>query len=164
MKTAVTAVPSVVSRPPGAQAPELPFPARATLPTLRKLREKHFRGGSHDLALQVAMEVARRDPGRESFFRLGFLYREVGRYREALRSLRDALRFESGPKYLVAETHLQIGFTWFLMRNTKRMSAAIRRAYDLHPRPRTACNFHMTYGAYLLAKRDHRDRRRGRTD
>jgi len=91
MKTAVTAVPSVVSRPPGAQAPELPFPARATLPTLRKLREKHFRGGSHDLALQVAMEVARRDPGRESFFRLGFLYREVGRYREALRSLRDAL-------------------------------------------------------------------------
>ncbi|HXX92601.1 MAG TPA: tetratricopeptide repeat protein, partial [Planctomycetota bacterium] len=155
MKPAVTAAPAVPSRPV-TPATELAFPARATLPTLRKLREKHYREGRHDLALQVAMEVARRDPGRESHFRMGFLFREVGRYREALKSLRDALRFESGPRYLLPEIHLHIAYTWFVLRNRKRMGESLRRAYALRPKPRTASNFHLTYGTYLLAKRRNR--------
>ena len=156
MKPAVTAAPAAPSRPV-VSAPELAFPARATLPTLRKLREKHFREGRHDLALQVAMEVARRRPGRESFFKLGFLHREVGRYREALKSLRDALRFGSGPKYLVAEIHLHIAYTWFLLHNLKRMGESLRRAYSLRLKPRTACNFHLSYGTYLLSKKKLRE-------
>jgi tetratricopeptide (TPR) repeat protein len=156
MKTALTAAPAVPSRPT-TPATELAFPARATLPTLRKLREKHFRDGRHDLALQVAMEVARRDPGRESFFRLGFHFREVGRYREGLKSLRDALRFESGPKYVVAEIHLHVAYTWFLLRGRKRMGESLRRAYALRPKPRTACNFHLAYGTYLMSKKKFRE-------
>ena len=156
MKPAVTAAPAVPSRPV-TPATELAFPARATLPTLRKLREKHFRDGRHDLALQVAMEVARRDPGRESFFRLGFLFRGVGRYREALKSLRDALRFETGPKYLLPEIHIHIAYTWFLLRKLKRMSEALRRAYALRPKPRTASNFHLTYGSFLFSKGKYRE-------
>lgn len=156
MKHAVTAVPRVAPRSP-VSAPEIAFPARAPLPTLRKLREKHFHEGRHDLALQVALEVARRDPGRESFFKVGFLYREVGRYREALKALRDALRFDGGPKYLVPEIHLHLAFTWFLLKKSKRMGEALRRAYALRPKPRTAHNFHTTYAAALLEKRRHRE-------
>lgn len=157
MKPALIAVPTLPSRPPAPAPPELAFPARAALPTLRALREKHFREGRHELALRVAIEVARRDPGRESFFRTGFLCREVGRFRDAQKWLRDALRFESGPRHLVAEIHLQIAYTWFLMRRFKRMGESLRRAYRRRPRPRSACSFHMTYGAYLLAKRRHRE-------
>ncbi len=153
MKSAETAVPSALRRPP-IPATELAFPARSALPTLRALRERHFREGRHDLALQVALEVARRDPGRETFFKVGFLYREVGRFREALKSLRDALRFESGPKFLVPDIHLHTAFTWFLMRNLKRMGESLRRAYALRLKPRTAYNFHMTHGAHLLTRKD----------
>lgn len=156
MKPAVTALPRTLARAL-VSAPELAFPARATLPTLRKLREKHFLEGRHDLALQVALEVARREPGRESLFKVGFLSREVGRYRDALKALRDALRFDTGPKYLVPEIHLHLAFTWFLMKKSKRMGESLRRAYALRPKPRTAFNFHMTYGASLLEKRKHRD-------
>jgi tetratricopeptide (TPR) repeat protein len=156
MKPAVTAAPAIPARPTTSTT-ELAFPARATLPTLRKLREKHYRDGRHDLALQVAMEVARRDPGRESFFKLGFLFREVGRYREALKSLRDSVRFESGPKYLIPDIHLHTAFTWFLLRKPKRVCESLRRAYALRLKPRTAFNFHTTYGAYLLSKKKYRE-------
>src|SRR6187401_2238581 len=96
--------PSVETLPQVAPStsPALSFPRRSSVAELRKLRDKHFRGGHHELALQVATEIARRDPGRESFLRHGMLLREVGRWREALGVLRDALRFETGPSYLIA--------------------------------------------------------------
>jgi transcriptional regulator with AAA-type ATPase domain len=136
--------------------PALSFPRRSTVAELRALREKHFREGNHELALQVATEVARRDPGRESFLRHGVLLREVGRWREALTVLRDALRFETGPQYLIADIHLHIGHTWFLIGKRKRAGEAVRRAYALRLKPRTAFNFHMTTGNFLLSKRDFR--------
>jgi tetratricopeptide (TPR) repeat protein len=156
MKPAVVPA-NVLPARPASLPPELAFPPRSSLPTLRALRQRHFRESRHDLALRVAMEVARRDPGRDSYFRLGFLYREVGRYREALKALRDALRFESGPKYLLPEIHLHIAFTWFLMGKTKRMGESLRRAYALRPKPRTACSFHLTYGAFLFSKKKYRE-------
>lgn len=136
--------------------PAISFPRRSSVAELRKLRERHFREGHHELALQVATEVAKRDPGRESFLRQGMLLREVGRWREALGLLRDALRFETGPNYLVADIHLHLAHTWFLLGKRKRAGEAVRRAYALRLKPRTAFNFHMTYGNFLLSKRDFR--------
>ena len=149
---AVQALPQ--SAPSG--APPLRFPRRASVADLRNLREKHFREGHHELALQVATEIAKRDPGRESFLRHGMLLREVGRWREALGVLRDALRFETGPSYLIADIHLHIAFTWFLVGKRKRAGEALRRAYALRLKPRTAFNFHQTYGNLLISKRDFR--------
>lgn len=151
-QTVVQALPQIAP----SSAPELRFPRRATVADLRKLREKHFREGQHELALQVATEVAKRDPGRESFLRHGMLLREVGRWREALGVLRDALRFETGPEYLIADIHLHLAHTWFLIGKRKRAGEAVKRAYALRLKPRTAFNFHMTYGNFLLSKRDFR--------
>jgi len=137
-------------------APAISFPRRSSVAELRKLRERHFREGHHELALQVATEIARRDPGRESFLRHGMLLREVGRWREALGVLRDALRFETGPAYLIAYIHLHIAHTWFLIGKRKRAGEAVRRAYALRLKPRTAFNFHMTVGNFLISKRDFR--------
>ena len=153
MKTQPSGVQTLPQVAP-ATSPALPFPRRSTVAELRKLREKHFHEGNHELALQVATEVAKRDPGRESVLRQGMLLREVGRWREALTVLRDALRFESGPQYLVADIHLHIAHTWFLIGKRKRAGEAVRRAYALRLKPRTAFNFHMTYGNFLLSKQD----------
>src|SRR6185295_7471571 len=136
--------------------PSLPFPRRATVDDLRRLREKHFNEGRHDLALQVATEVARRDPGRESFLKQGMLLQQVGRYRAALGVLRDALRFESGPQYLIADIHLHTAYTWFLMGKRKRVAESVRRAQALRLKPRTAFNFHTMCGNHMLSKRDFR--------
>ncbi len=136
--------------------PALPFPKRASLADLRRLRDRLFREGQHEAALQVAREVASRDPGRESFVKQGMLLREVGRYREALGTLRDALRFETGPAYLVPDIHLHIAHTWFLMGKRKRVGEAVRRAYSMRLKPRTAFNFHQTYGNFLLSRNDYR--------
>src|SRR3954465_12782256 len=102
-----------------ATSPAISFPRRSTVAELRRLREKHFREGNHELALQVATEVAKRDPGRESFLKRGMLLREVGRHREALGVLRDALRFESGADYQIADIHLHIAHAWLLAGNRK---------------------------------------------
>lgn len=134
----------------------LPFPKRTKVSELRRLRDQHFKDGNHELALQVATEVAARDPGRESFLRRGMLFHQVGRYREALGVLRDALRFETGPRYLIADIHLHIAYTWFLLDRRKRVGEAVRRADALRLKPRTAFNFHVMCGNYLLAKRDFR--------
>jgi tetratricopeptide (TPR) repeat protein len=136
--------------------PALSFPKRASVAELRRLRDKHFRDGQHELALQVATEVASREPGRESFLRYGMLLQQVGRYREALAVLRDALRFESGPRYLVSDIHLHIAYTWFLMGRRKRVGESVRRADALRLKPRTAFNYHIMCGNYLLSKRDFR--------
>ncbi|HZE99836.1 MAG TPA: sigma 54-interacting transcriptional regulator [Planctomycetota bacterium] len=153
MKVPQSVVPALPQSAPS-RAPALRFPRRASVADLRRLREKHFREGQHELALQVAVEVAQRDPGRESYLRQGMLLREVGRWRESLAVLRDALRFESGPQYLVADIHLHIAHTWFLLGKRKRVGEAVRRAYALRLKPRTAFNFHITCGNLLLSKRD----------
>jgi tetratricopeptide (TPR) repeat protein len=139
-----------------ADRPALPFPKRATVAELRRHRDRHFREGQHDLALQVAAEVAARDPGRESYLKQGMLLQQVGRYREALGVLRDALRFESGPQYLVPDIHLHLAYTWFLLGKRKRMGESLRRARALRLKPRTAFNFHMSCGNFLLSKKDFR--------
>jgi transcriptional regulator with AAA-type ATPase domain/Tfp pilus assembly protein PilF len=136
--------------------PSLPFPRRSTVADLRRLRDRQFREGKHDLALRAATEVAKRDPGRESYLRQGMMLQQVGRYREALEVLRDALRFESGPKYLLPDIHLHIAHTWFLLGKRKRVGESVKRAYALRLKPRTAFNFHMTYGNFLLSKKDSR--------
>src|SRR5579864_6643478 len=153
MKTQPSSVQSLPQVAPST-SPAISFPRRSTVAELRKLREKHFREGNHELALQVSTEVAKRDPGRESFLKQGMLLREVGRWREALNVLRDALRFESGPEYLVADIHLHIAYTWSLLGKRKRVGESVRRAYALRLKPRTAFNFHMTYGNLLLSKKD----------
>jgi transcriptional regulator with AAA-type ATPase domain len=134
--------------------PALSFPKRASVAELRGLRDKHFRDGQHELALQVATEVAERNPGRESFLRRGMMLQQVGRYREALGILRDALRFETGPAYLISDIHLQIAYTWFLIGKRKRVGESVRRADALRLKPRTAFNYHIMCGNYLLSKRD----------
>ena len=136
--------------------PALSFPKRASVVELRRLRDKHFRDGQHELALQVATEVATRDPGRESFLRHGMLLQQVGRYREALGVLRDALRFETGPQYLISDIHLHIAYTWFLIGKRKRVGESVRRANALRMKPRTAFNYHIMCGNFLISKRDFR--------
>jgi len=137
-----------------ADRPALSFPKRATVAELRRRRDRHFREGQHDLALQIAAEVAGRDPGRESFLKHGMLLQQVGRYREALEVLRDALRFESGPAYLTPDIHLHLAYTWFLLGKRKRMGESLKRAKALRLKPRTACNIHMTIGNDYFIRRD----------
>src|SRR6185436_4552959 len=139
-----------------ADRPALPFPKRATVAELRRRRDRHFRDGRHDLALQMATEVAARDPGRESYLKQGMLLQQVGRYREALGVLRDALRFETGPAYLLPDIHLHLAYTWFVVGKRKRMSESLKRAQALRLKPRTAFNFHMSCGNFLLSKKDFR--------
>src|ERR1041384_8733856 len=86
-----------------ASPPPLAFPRRASVLDLRRRRDRHYLDGQHELALQIATEVAKRDPGRESFLKRGMLLYQVGRYKEALGVLRDALRYETGPKYLISD-------------------------------------------------------------
>lgn len=145
-----------LSLPAPAERPSLSFPRRASTADLRRLRDRHFRDGQHELALQVATEVAAREPGRESFLKHGMLLQQVGRYREALGVLRDALRFETGPRYLIPDIHLHIAYTWFLVGRGKRVGESVRRAQALRLKPRTAFNLHMMCGNYLLSKRDFR--------
>src|SRR6185436_12448602 len=139
-----------------ADRPALPFPKRATVSELRRRRDRHFREGQHDLALQVATEVASRDPGRESYLKQGMLLQQVGRFRDALGVLRDALRFETGPKYLLPDVHLHLAYTWFLLGKRKRMGESLRRARSLRLKPRTAFNIHMTIGNDYFMRRDFR--------
>jgi tetratricopeptide (TPR) repeat protein len=145
-----------IGEPKGALV--VPFPAEGRRPPqLRKLRDRLFQEGKVDLAIQAAVSVAKLDPGRESFFRLGFLYREGGRYQEALKTLRDALRFESGAAYVVPEIHLHIAYTWFLLGKRKRMGEALRRAYSMRWKPRSAAKFHQVLGTEHFAKRRYRE-------
>lgn len=158
MKPLALAARPLPVRPRSRPSTTLPFPAGGIQPPrLRALRDRLYREGKHDLALAVAQEVARRDPGRESYFHLGFLLREVGRYREALKVLRDALRFRTGPAYLVPEIHLHIAYTWFLMGYRKEMGEHLRKAYSMRWKPRSAAKFHHMLGNEHFAKRRYRE-------
>lgn len=136
--------------------PALTFPKRSTLADLRRLRDRHFRDGRHDLALTAAAEVASRDPGRESFLKHGMMLQQVGRYREALGVLRDALRFKVGPRYMIPDIHLHLAYTWFLLGKGKRMGESLKRANAMRLKPRAGFNIHTTIGNDRFAKRDFR--------
>lgn len=153
------AISAVSTRATGAtsHAPVVPFAAISRRPAqLETLRDQLFREGQLDLAVKVAEKVAKLKPSRSNYFRLGFLYRESGRYREALGILRDALRFVDGPAYVIPEIHLHLAFTWFLLGKRKRMGEALRRAYATRWKPRSMPKFHMALGT------DHFERRRYR--
>ena len=151
---------AVLRRPPclPARPAAIPFP---TLPgsvrRLRRWRDRCFREGRLDLALQAAREVARRDPGRESLLKLGFLLREKGLYRQALEALRRALLFHRGPRYLVPEIYLHLAHTWFLRGRRKRMLWALRKARDCRPRPRSDGKFFLLYGNDLFGRGRYRE-------
>lgn len=121
---------------------------------LRRLRDLRFRQGRQGEALELARTVARRDPGRESFFRLGVVYRETGRYTQAIRAFRNALRFRSGPRHLLAEIHLHKAFTWHLLGDRDQMRRSLARAVAMRPKPRSDANLHLMLG------HDHRARGR----
>lgn len=156
----VTATGALVSRtaPWPARLTEVPFEVPKGRPyELRRLRDRLTKEGNHAHALQVALEVARRDPGRESFMRVGILYREVGRYRDAIRTLRDALRFRTGPSHLAAEIHFHLANTWMDLGQKKRMARALRRANSCRPRPRTDSKLHLSLGNFQYANQQWND-------
>lgn len=141
-----------------AKAPVVPFPSKGKSPAkLRKLRDQFFREGRLDLAVQVAEQVAEAEPSRADYFRLGFLYREMARYRDALKVFRDALRFAEGPAYLLPEIHLHIAHTWFLLGHRKRMKESLRRAYATRWKPRSSPKFHMALGTEHFERRRYRE-------
>ncbi len=150
----LTAVPSrPLPRRAPTGPPAIPFPVPGGAVTrLRRLRDRFFREGRLDLALQAAIEVARRDPDRESYLKLGFLQREAGHYRKALKALRDALRFREGARYLVPEIYLHLAHTWFLLGNRKKMLRAHRRAYACRPKPRSDGKFNLVFGNDLFGR------------
>jgi tetratricopeptide (TPR) repeat protein len=151
MKPVALAVPA--SRPPVPEAPLLervkPAPR---LHELRRVRDRLSREGKLDLALQTAGDLARRDPGRESYLHWGRLLRETGRLKDALRVLRDALRFESGPAYLVPEIHLQMAATWSVVGKHHRAGESLRRAYAARPKARADHKVHMVLGNFHFGK------------
>ena len=109
-------------RPEPAQ--KLVFPLGIRVSKLRQLRDRLVRQGQAAAALQAALEVARRAPDRESYVRLGMAQYETGRYREALSTLRDALRFKEGPAYLVPEIHIHVAQVWYHLGRFKRAGEA----------------------------------------
>ena len=132
-------------------------PRRLPLSELRKLRDRLHREGEISRALQAASQVAEREPGRESYFNWGALQREAGHLRESLDTLRDALRFKTGPSYLVPEIHVQIASAWYGLGQRKRMAESLKRAYRLRPKPRTAPKFHHSLGSYYMSRRRFRE-------
>lgn len=123
---------------------------------LRRNRELYRRCGEHAQALEYALRVAKKYPDRESFFRLGYLYREVGKMREALSCFQRALLFRKGHRKLIAEIHLQTAYLWYQRRHFKRMREAIRRAYSCRHKPRFGHAFHHALGNYYSLKNLHR--------
>lgn len=146
-------LPAEPLRPPGRQ---LLFPERAPVSRLRTLRKRLFVQGRLTESLQIARHLVERDPGRDSYFFHGFLLLEMGKFEEALRVFRDALRFKDGPAYLVAEIHLLTACTWYNLHDYKRMGEALNRAYALRPKARTDYKLHMTLGNHFLSQKDYR--------
>ena len=92
-------------------------------------------------------------PGRESAWRLGVIQREMGLYRESLKTFRDALRYADGPAYVIPEIHLHAAFAWYRLKEFKRMGENLRRAYQLRPKTRSDYNLHMVFGGYHMSRK-----------
>lgn len=120
---------------------------------LRKERDRLLREGRN--AIGIAERIAQSYPGRESQLRLGCALRDAGRLRDAIRAFRDALRFTDGPRYLIPEIHLHTAYTWYLLRQFKRMREALRRAYEMPWKPRSGASIHITFGSHFFARGDY---------
>lgn len=138
---------------------EIPFPERATVHRLRVLRQELFKKGKLAEALEVAQRLMDLAPGRESAWRLGVIQRELGCYRESLKTFRDALRYADGPAYVVPEIHLHSAYAWLRLNEPKRMGECLRRAYAARPKTRADYNLHMSFGSARLAKNAAEDAR-----
>ena len=107
---------------------EIPFPERSTVHRLRGLRQELFKKGRLSEALEVANRLMDLAPGRDSAWRLGVIQREMGLYRESLKTFRDALRYADGPAYVVPEIHLHAASAWYRLKDFKRMGESLRSA------------------------------------
>jgi transcriptional regulator with AAA-type ATPase domain/Tfp pilus assembly protein PilF len=105
----------------------------------------------------VAEQLARLEPSRESYLRLGIIVRESGEFGRSLRILRDALRFKDGPAYLVPEIHIHLAAAWDHLEDYKRMAESLRRAYAARPKPRSDSNLHLSFGNFHLGQRRYRE-------
>lgn len=143
--------------PPEGREVRFPRARRSELRALRELRDRLTREGRAAQALGVARRIAERDPGRESLLKLGLALREAGKLRESLKAFRDALRFESGPRFLLPEIHLHLAHAWLLLGEPKRMGEALRRAQAQRPSPRSEGVFrHVLGNHYFQNRRYHR--------
>lgn len=134
-------------RSPAAASHEPAFPLSAV--SIRKLKAqvRRFRlEQTYPEAIAIAEELARRRPGRSTYFELGWFYRESGDHRNAIRVFRDALRFETGPKRLLAEIHLHTAYAYFYLGDRELMSKARKRAYRERSKPKSGHFFHMILG------------------
>jgi tetratricopeptide (TPR) repeat protein len=101
------------------------------------------------------MELARRKPEMESYGKLGAAFRAAGRYREALRVLRDALRFSEGGRALKTGLHLQLSYTWYLMGAGKRSRQCLDRAVQERPQPKLDYNLATTWGSLHYLRKEY---------
>jgi transcriptional regulator with AAA-type ATPase domain len=156
MKPGAPAVPALPAPSPP-RGRDFIFPERATPARLRQLRDRLAKRGLTAEALQVARRLAEIDPGRESYWKLGSILRDAGAYRGALKVLRDALRFDVGPAYLLPEIHLQLADVWYRLNDSKRMGESLRRAYALRPKQRSNFNLHLSFCNFYLTRRKYRE-------
>ncbi len=131
---------------------DLVFPPGIRVSELRRLRDRLELKGQPAAALQAALEVARRDPGRESYLRLGVAQYVLGRYREALITLRGALRYREGAAYLIPDIHVHVAQIWYHLGRYKRAGEALRRAKAARPKPRANYNLCIVAGNIAMAR------------
>ncbi|HYF00376.1 MAG TPA: sigma 54-interacting transcriptional regulator, partial [Planctomycetota bacterium] len=136
---------------------EFAFPARESVHRLRTLREFLFKQGRLKEAARIAQKAAEIEPGRETYWRWGVILREAGRYEKALKVLRDALRFQTGPAYAVAEIHLALAAVWYRLQDYKRLGESLRRAYDARLKPRSDVNLHLVLGQFHVSRGRYRE-------
>jgi transcriptional regulator with AAA-type ATPase domain len=132
---------------------EFSFPERSTVHRLKVLRQELFKKGRLAEALRIAQRLMELAPGRESACRLGVIQRELGQYRESLKTFRDALRFKDGPAYALPEIYLHAAFAWYRLHDYKRMGENLRRAYALRPKTRSDYALHMTLGGHYMSRK-----------
>ncbi|HEX7896886.1 MAG TPA: sigma 54-interacting transcriptional regulator [Planctomycetota bacterium] len=138
---------------------EIPFPERSTVHRLKGLRQELFKKGRLTEALEVAERLMELAPGRESAWRLGVVQRELGQYQESLKTFRDALRYADGPAYVIPEIHLHAAFSWYRLREFKRMGECLGRVNQLRPKTRSDHNMHMSFGGYYMSRKAYAEAR-----
>lgn len=153
MKPGLATAPALPVGPLPPSGREIPFPERATVHRLRSLRQELFKKGRLNEALDVAKRLMDLVPGRESAWRLGVIQRELGLYRESLKTFRDALRYSDGPSYVVPEIYLHAAYAWYCLKDYKRMGENLRRLKDLRPKTRSDHNIHMAFGGHYMTRK-----------
>jgi tetratricopeptide (TPR) repeat protein len=142
----------ILPKPRTEPARETPFPPGTRLSALRALRRRLQAKGRLQEALPAAREIVRRDPGLESLVHLGAILGQAGRHREALETLRLALRQPSGPAYLVTQAHVLIAQGWYQLGRHKRAGEALKRAWATRPKPKSQFGLHLVGGHLAMAR------------